>query len=707
MFVTQTSFARGEVDERAQDRADADLLRTGAQRMENFVPRLAGGVQKRTPMCMPFYASIDETDRLIIDSAVLSFQYERVTVVITLWYYEWEPDGSLNIAMRAEAVNTDYLPGKQVLSDLFVDGIAVTTGDPSGIPFDQPDVPLHWYVNISNLGPTAFITSPYFAIRRVYISDSGSGDYVINQEQPSFFKELYSEAFAYDNQTLVLVDGAAASVLSSGDTVIFKGQEDTIGTIYGYEDTNPVDQWVYDDYPSARAIVMNGSPYSNLMVGRNAPLERPHQPLSDPFGGNPWLSTFHQGRLLVFSTFGDPTRMWASKPQNPFIIRGPAEDTDSPIEYDLAAPKAEGFTWVSGQDKVLLGTPTAEYVLDSLSDQPLSPGNFGFYKASEQGSSRVRPARADSGLFLSPRGRQAVSIFQYSDSVQGFQAQYLTSVVPALFEGGVERIAFEPPKGETGAARIYTIVKWGDERMVVACVFDQQAETIGWYRYYIPADISPRDFMEADGDMYLAYTRDHRPGVYFSCLSQPKDFSLDFAMQGTVETHTDSNGDGRQIVNLYDTDGPTVVDGLMVTMLGTDGEWYGEATAEWDDEFGSTWTYVDVTDQDWATNGMAVWVGSLFTARMDMFPPTPGAEAVNRPMRNIRSLFSVYETADLWANGISVLQGPPKSGQPVQAEVSGTYEVRTLGWDPRPVLKVESTWPYACTILSVTREVQV
>jgi len=148
--------------------------------------------------------------------------------------------------------------------------------------------------------------------------------------------------------------------------------------------------------------------------------------------------------------------------------------------------------------------------------------------------------------------------------------------------------------------------------------------------------------------------------------------------------------------NMYST-----MEGKRLFVLDSSYLWRGEYTVQYDNGF-----YIDVSDSGLSV-GDDAYTGGSYTATLEMFPPSPGPEAVNRKKRIIRTLAGVYQAADLRIDYVSALQGPPKLGRTTNALVSGTFEVRTLGWGPDHTTTLESSRPYDCTILSVTREVQV
>lgn len=441
-FTQQTSWARGEIEPRLVGRQDSEFYRAAARKLENFLPDSVAGIEVRAG----FLAFRDVAETITLESGetatlqrdkqnLISYVYRTSQVVIHVGVYT-TASGLNYISVQALRITLTKID-----TDSPADFSSVTAvgnrwvSEPVG-SLSARDV---YEVGFATAGPAAFITHRLIPPLRVFPASLTSENPVFNTEEPQFFQELFG--FVTPTSGGTLWKGSEESLfteqLTAGDIVKFRNQLFTVVSTGTDEDT---------DYTTFTTEETWDGPSLTAKVDK---LD------ADPFGGNPSLVAFFQSRLVLARTDNKPTGIWLSRSNDPFTIVPSSVDEDSPINQELFAEGADEFTWMTGSDRLYIGSNLGEYALGN-SDETLSPLLMRFFRIGNNGGAKITPVNADSSTMFVNRSRSQVLSVVFDFGRQGFNTSNLSLLAQHLTRDVVD-MAFRPPVTNDRTPRLFIL----------------------------------------------------------------------------------------------------------------------------------------------------------------------------------------------------------------------------------------------------------
>lgn len=371
MFVSTTGFTRGEVDAALWDRVDVDFYRSASKYIENWLPDLTGAISRR-PRIVTGHVAVTHSgpprQNLLQpdgshqtsewDFALRSVVLRSRELVIFLARYRRAEDGAGTARVRLSVFSVnEFSPGwslEEVTAPVI---LPANVSDPW-----VQGAPLADLLSFAQAGPSLFIASPLFPVRRVYETPAGA----VETEQVVWREEL-----------LGTVEVEAGSHTWKGTDTLFKEQPRSSRFEFrGVE---------YTITERVSNTEITASPaYGGPSVGG----VRLTTPSPDAFGASgqfPSQVVFHRNRLFLFSTPERPLAMWASSATDPFVIVPGSVYDDAPINVELMAEGAGAFRWVSTGEHIYLGSDRGEYVIATPYDRALTPTTVSFSRISSVG----------------------------------------------------------------------------------------------------------------------------------------------------------------------------------------------------------------------------------------------------------------------------------------------------------------------------------
>lgn len=676
-FVHTTGFTRGEVEASLYDRFDVDFYQSASQFIDNWLPDVTGAIDRRpgfkalgtsapliiSPRTADMPGTVDDTEfymrTFLFRGKVYKLIFRQVRdagwETVTLTCIEIDSDGGTTLRFEDEYL-VYYSNASTDLATALGASLPPDSGDGDTPPEFSAQLPQN--ICLAQIGPAVFITSPLFPLYRVFVQDSGDVgiERVLFREEILGTVEVANGTKQWDGTDTLFEDQ-----LSSGDTLYYKG-----------------DAYTVDVISDQKSLTTDETFNGISTAGERVQID------SDRFDTDwPRLCSFHKGRLLLFSTRNSPVGMWASKAGDPFTIISGSIYDDSPINTELLTEGAESFLWVADGDRVVLGGEQAEYLLDSLPDQPLTPTNFSFYRVSNNGGSSLQPFTTDSSTIFVNRGRNRVQAVRFNDTTRGYVGQDISLLSPHLLRARVRDIVFRPGTQNDRAPRIFVQL---DNKEMRTCTIAESENIIAWSRITLATGYEVEAISESPEDA-------------FALIRCPKDDTLvltrldvdseDYYVMDLERTYTATNG----VVALDDDHH----DSTLAVLEGTQLIGFYDTTTE-----------LDIEDADY--NG-DLTVGVTFSSKLEMLPViVPGLQdgaSLNRKHRLVRVLVSVEEAYQMSINGepiFGTLSLNNTTGLPLR---NGTYERRFLGWGERPETEIEVTSLYRAKLRSVSREVQI
>ena len=681
VFDHTTGFTRGEVEASVYDRFDVEFFRSASKRVDNWFPDVTGALERRPP-----FAAMGKDEPVILQRRpsvvppevecgrffLRTFLFRRDTYLIL--FRKVCDDGwrSITLSVFRVTQDRDVIPQ---FEDFFVvhysneAGDLITALNEAGedIPPDSFDgnSPEDFQRNLgealcfAQVGPAVFITSPLFPPYRIFIDDNGDAQ----AELVAWFEELVGEVEVELNKNKWEgTDTLFEDQLSVGEKFYFRGDEYEVQSITNQEEMRST---------------TNFDTLNVSVAGER--ISKKSTVFDDDW---PRLCTFYKGRLLIFSTRTKPVGMFASRPSDPFVIRPGSVFDDAPIELELLTEGAESFQWVSSGEKILLGGGQSEYIVDTLSDVPLTPTSFSFYKVANNGGASLQPFTSNASTVFTNRGRTRVQSVQFSDQRAGFVAQDISLLAPHLLENRIQDLVFRPGTQNDRAPRIFVLT---DEFELRSCTFAEQENVVAWNRISFAEGIEPRAIATSPDDFFLIM---RTPDDSFVLSILDVD-NTEFYLMDLTLTYTATAG----VVTLSEIHHNTTVAVL-------DGSRFVG--------FFDTTTELDIGDEEFSGE---LIVGITYASRLEMLPPIAPQEnrgaSLNRVIRLLRVLVGIEEAYEMAVNE------EPLFGTVAENEITGfpkregTFERRFFGFTESPNTSISVTSLYRAKLRSVTRELQV
>lgn len=376
--------------------------------------------------------------------------------------------------------------------------------------------------------------------------------------------------------------------------------------------------------------------------------------------------------------------MWASKSGDPFTIIAGSTYDDAPVNVELLTQGAEDFVWVEAGDRIILGGEQAEYLLDSLPDQPLTPTSFSFYRVANNGGAPLAPFTSDTSSIFVNRGRTRVQAVRFDDASRGYVGQDISLLAPHLLIDRIKDIVYRPGTQNDRASRIFVQLDTNDMR---TCTLSENENVIAWSRMTLPTGFQVRAIATSPDDFYAIV---QCPDEETFVLTELDVGSTDFYLMDLVDEVTATAGVAT-VTNMHkDTTVAVLDESRFVGFFETDN------------------TTLDIGDAEFDGT---LTIGVTFASLLDMLPvilpETQRGASLNRKHRLVRVLISVEEAYEMSINGEPLFGTLAVNDVTGFQKRSGTYERRFLGWHERPKTEIEVTSIYRAKLRSVTREVNI
>lgn len=124
--------------------------------------------------------------------------------------------------------------------------------------------------------------------------------------------------------------------------------------------------------------------------------------------------------------FGRGTTLWASQSDDFTNFEAGEQSADS-FSWTLAQESSEGIIWIHDVGRLAVGTRTREWIgLGNTTSEPVGPTNFQTIPASEEGSAKVRPVRAEGSILYAHRSRR--KLMQFTQNPEALNQDTYTSI---------------------------------------------------------------------------------------------------------------------------------------------------------------------------------------------------------------------------------------------------------------------------------------
>lgn len=319
--------------------------------------------------------------------------------------------------------------------------------------FAATDVGRLVYLAVQNLDVKPWEVDKAYSTNDLVRSD-GKTYKALNSATSGTWPPVHEQGNAYDGQT--------------GVQWAYQDAGYGIARITAYTDANTVTASVVTDTESG----LNQLPAN--VVGSGNATKRWKLGAWSATTEYPASVTFWRDRLW----WAGRQRIWASVPND---FDNLAADFfgetgfDNAIWATLQAEDVSDILWISGGDKLAIGTPGGEFIGSEITQaDPLGPANFKITRQSKRRCRSVQPVAVGNALLYVQRAGRRLLSFQYQLQSDTFESSDLSVLAPRLTRSGITSVAF--------AAEPHSVM-WAalTDGKLVGLTLEQEQEVTGWH----------------------------------------------------------------------------------------------------------------------------------------------------------------------------------------------------------------------------------
>lgn len=697
-FSSSNSFGRGEIDASLHDLRGQDFYGSAAAYIENWYPDRVGGLYKRPAFdfaaewgyeALAFPSATDSiapsANRTVslsgrsISFAGQAYSYEskdlymqvvelsgRAVAIFVETLSRTYQDGAAN--GNCVLISAQYMRGTSVSPDVttmqgYSAAFTNATGGvfTDGFPYNDLGLtpPLSELVRIAVAGPAAFIATGRMPLVRVYI-DSGT----IQVDPVSFYEELAGTITADSGGTTWTgTDSLFQDQLSAGDTILFDGKTYEIASVTSQT------EFTTTAAASSASITASGAVKRSNIFGA---------------GQFPCQVTFFQNRLVLASTRDKPTGVWLSQTSNPYVILGSNVEADSPINYELFAPEATAFRWMTSTDRIYLGGSRSEFSIGEPGTA-ITPTVFPVARIGTTGSSPLAAAVSDTSFLHTGRYGEHLYAVQFDLNRQAFESSDLAFLSSQIISSPIKSFSYRAASPEDPTPRVYITLEDGGIR---AAAYATNLNLLAWVR--VSTSNSGAKVLHVTSSSLASYfvVRDETADCYQIWVDEggaSTDVIGDFLSKARVDAQ-------KKI-----TVGQPFRGGVLaITSEAPNATLLGYATADASGE-------ADLSGLQVSQGDIVQYMFS-YEAQMKLLPVAASdarGAMLNRKRRLVRALVDVLDSNQIFLNARPLLP----EVNPDDSLFTGVYSTRMLGWNYTDELEISAPSIYRARIRSVTREI--
>src|SRR3990167_763373 len=168
--------------------------------------------------------------------------------------------------------------------------------------------------------------------------------------------------------------------------------------------------------------------------------------------GWPGVGTFHQQRLVVARTNGQPQTKWYSQTadfenyqpdsaSSSGLFNATVEDDDA-MSYTISAGDVDAIEWMTAGTRLQIGTRSGEWEATS-EGSVITPTDINVLRHTKIGSARIQPARVGHVTLFAQRSKRDVEELAFSFEVDGLVANPMTRLAKHITVGGIKEFGYQ------------------------------------------------------------------------------------------------------------------------------------------------------------------------------------------------------------------------------------------------------------------------
>ena len=160
------------------------------------------------------------------------------------------------------------------------------------------------------------------------------------------------------------------------------------------------------------------------------------------YRGWPRTTAFFEDRLFFGGNDGQPDTVWGSATSDYDDFLAGANDDES-VAFTLSSRQVNTIQWMTGKDKLLIGTAGDEWSLGGSADEPLTPSNVRASQQSTYGSVNIQAAQVSESVLFFQRGAEKMRELAYNWEEDSYVAPDMTILNPEITGDGITNIGYQ------------------------------------------------------------------------------------------------------------------------------------------------------------------------------------------------------------------------------------------------------------------------
>ena len=199
-----------------------------------------------------------------------------------------------------------------------------------------------------------------------------------------------------------------------------------------------------------------------------------------PRQGYPAAITMYEQRVILGGTLLRPQTLWGSVTGDFETFRRGTSDDDA-IIFTLADGAQNRIQWMEGQNKLLIGTASAEWTMAGDAEKPLTPSNVSVSRQSSYGSKHIQGNMVgDAVYFVQRNGRKLRQMIESETSVT---AKYVSPDLTLASEHITSGEILQAAHAQQPHATYWAVTGDGD---LISMTTEKDEQVNGWSKHRTP-----------------------------------------------------------------------------------------------------------------------------------------------------------------------------------------------------------------------------
>jgi len=331
------------------------------------------------------------------------------------------------------------------------------------------------------------------------------------------------------------------------------------------------------------------------------------------YRGWPGAVTFFEDRLIYGGNTAQPDTIWGSATGDyEDFLEG--TDDDEAVNFTLSARQVNSIQWMTGKNKLLIGTAGGEWTLAGSNDEPLTPSNVKASLQSTYGSENLQAELVNESVLFFQKNAKKMRELAYNWELDSYVAPDMTILNPGVTGDGITN---------TGYQQIPNSILWcvRDDGQMPVFSYERREEITAWSRLITDGTFESVAIINGDpeNEVWASVNRtiDGSTVRYIEYFSDREYTNPYFVDCGTLNTTVAPAGGTITISGLDHLEGELVAvyaDGTVISD-GTDEDYTVSSGAiSWTDSESYDYVYVGLpyTVQvrtmpiSWVSDGMTI-----------------------------------------------------------------------------------------------------